>query len=173
MKLQSPTRASSIEGEQDQRSASHKASGFPKIKDTYDWFDAEAALAERPADFWTPHVKHRQEQDLSGLTLQASNNDILDNELETSKEVIEAIPQKQIRACPVHGALFAGLYGDTDLLPNPSQETGPMPIQRYVAEGLAERYALLSSNQTETGGEWARYSGCRCGVELIMTRSGV
>jgi hypothetical protein len=162
MALQSPNRTSSIEGEQDQRSASHRASGFPMNNEVNDWLDTEAALAEHPAGFWSEHVKHRQEQDLAGLTLQASNTNGLDNESETSKEVIEAMTQEQIWACPVHAAVLSRLYGDTDL-PNPSQEPAPMPIERYVAEGLAERYALLSLSQTETGGEWARYSACICG----------
>jgi hypothetical protein len=127
--------------------------------ETYDWLDTEAALAERPAGFWFEHVKHRQEQDLAGLTLQASNTNVLDNESETSKEAIEAMPQEQIWACPVHAAVLSRLSGDTDL---PNQEPAPMPIERYVAEGLAERYALLSLSQAETGGEWARYSACIC-----------
>jgi len=129
--------------------------------ETYDWFDAEAALAERAGGFWSGHAKHRQEQDLACLTLRASNTNVLDNESETSKEAIEAMPQEQIRACPVHAAVLSRLYGDTDL-PYPNEEQAPMPIERYVAEGLAERYALLSLSQTETGGEWARYSACIC-----------
>jgi hypothetical protein len=159
MTFQSPTRASSLEGEQDQQSASRRASDFPTMRDMYDWLDTDAAEAEHPVGFST---EHRQEQDLSGLTVQASTTNVLESKLDNSKEFIEAIPEEQIRVCPVHGALFGGLYGPT-VRPNPSQRTSHMPLERYVAEGLAERYALLSLNQMETGGEWARYSACLCG----------
>jgi hypothetical protein len=111
------------------------------------------------ADLPTDHVKHRQEQDLLGLTLQASNN----SEVGISESASQAVLEEKIAACPVHSTLLSGLQGDANALLG--QGAGPklIPIERYVAEGLAERYTLLSLSHSNTGAEWARYSSCLCG----------
>jgi hypothetical protein len=115
------------------------------------------------ADLSLECATNRREHDLLGLTLQTANGSVHDNERETSKTLIETIPRGQIRACPLHDALIAGLHGDEEFPPEPSQASGLMPMERYLAEDLAERCALLSLNHSEMGREWARYSGCLCG----------
>jgi hypothetical protein len=117
------------------------------------------------------HIIHGQEYDILGLTLQSSTSvSPHANELQTSNEALQPISHEQISACPVHSALVIGDHEEED--PDspdidsqrvlPCRGMGHTPIERYLAEGLAERYALFSPSQAETAGEWARYFGCLC-----------
>lgn len=104
-----------------------------------------------------------QEHDLLGLSSQTAGESVRDNETEIQKRFTETMHQEEIRSCPIHGALIARLHGDEDFPPKSSQASGLTPMERYLAEDLAERCAILSLSHSETGREWARYSGCLCG----------
>lgn len=62
-------------------------------------------------------------------------------------------------ACPYHRSIFQ----DPPTNPWPSQ--GLRPMDRYVAEGPSERYAILHRPNTE---EMSTPSGCRC-LELMQS----
>jgi hypothetical protein len=108
------------------------------------------------------HAVHRQQNDLFGLTLQTPNNSSSDDEMEISHTPLPAAPEEKITACAVHISLLAGLYADpaTSRAAAPGPNEMLIPMDRYLAEGLAERYALLGLGHEGTG---ARYSGCLCG----------
>jgi hypothetical protein len=110
---------------------------------------------------------YRPQHGLLGLALQTYNNGLPGNEVHASKEVIEATPhdQEQIpsRLCPIHKSLLAGIPLNMDAQPGQVTESKHTPMERYLAEGLVERYALFSIGMTNAGEEWARYSGCLCG----------
>jgi hypothetical protein len=109
---------------------------------------------------------HRPQHDLLGLALQIENNGSSGNKVHTSKEVIEATShdQEQVFAglCPMHEALLARVQSNMDGQPGQVRELKQIPMERYLAEDLEERYALFSLGPTSVGEEWARYSGCRC-----------
>jgi hypothetical protein len=159
---QSSSRPFSTRGDRDQQSASRRASNSPTIDEIYDWHSTDTSLAERGEVSRAESIKHQQRHDLLGLALQDSRDDLLDNELQSPKNSAESISQEQISACPVHGALLAELQDTTRHLSSQGQGMASMPMERFLAEGLAERYTLLKISQTETEGDWARYSACLC-----------
>jgi hypothetical protein len=113
---------------------------------------------------------HRQQNDLLGLTLQMPNTCLSNNETKISNASLQnaslqAASDEKIAACPVHNALHAKLHADTLTGNGTTSEPNRvlMPMKRYVAEGVEERYALFDVGQAESGGDWARYFGCLCG----------
>lgn len=108
---------------------------------------------DRLANSAMKHIAQRQEYDLLGLSLQIPGN-----------EIFQVPLRIQVSACPIHNALFQENLSSAI----PMQGSAAMSmlsftsIDRYLAEGLAERYAIYSASGT---GEWARYHGCQCAVE--------
>jgi hypothetical protein len=111
------------------------------------------------------HSVHRQQNDLLGLTLQTPNSSSSDDGMKNSHTPLLEVPEEKIAACAVHVALLAGLHAGpaTSRATAPGPKEMPIPMDRYLAEGLAERYALLGLGREGTGREGARYSGCLCG----------
>jgi hypothetical protein len=138
----------------------------------YDLLGTEFSAEDTPADpsmGYIAHAFHRQQNDLLGLTLQPFNNTIPDNEMKTSSTSLHnvslhAVPDEKIAACPVHRTLLAGLHAIavTSRATTSEPKSMLLPMELYLAESLAERYALVSVSHSETG-DWARYSGCLCG----------
>jgi hypothetical protein len=104
------------------------------------------------------YLAHQQEYDLLGLALQTSNNSQPANGVEPFKEGPKAESQGLVSTCPVHSAILS----NADILPTHVGELKHMPLDRYIAEGLVERYALLDVGPSDSGGQWARYSSCLC-----------
>jgi hypothetical protein len=108
-------------------------------------------------------VACEREYDLLGLALQTADGSIPNDEIDTAEALIETRHQGQMNVCPIQTALFAQLHNVEDNTPKSNQETAQLPMERYLLEGFAERYALVSIDQSGTGGDWAMYSDCRCG----------
>lgn len=105
------------------------------------------------------YLPYQQEYDLLGLALQLSNDSQTANGVEPFNEGPEARSQDLACACPVHSTIPS----NTEVLPAQAGELKHTPMNRYLAEGLAERYALFDIGPSDNGGQWARYSGCLCG----------
>jgi hypothetical protein len=111
----------------------------------------------------------RQQRDLLGLALQCSSTIANDKEykipIPQPQPQPQALPDEKIASCPVHRALLTGPPVDAAISDGPASDPKNtlMPMERYLAEGLAERYALFSFSYSETGREWARFSDCVCG----------
>ena len=165
-KLSSSPHISSKKGQQDPQSTSHKASDFATSNETHDLFDESFLNEEHPADLSTGQSSHRQQHDLLGLALQIDNSGLPGNKVHASNEVSEATPhdQEQVFAslCPMHKALLAGVQSSMDGQPGQARELKYIPMERYLAEDLEERYALFNLGRTSVGEEWVRYSGCLC-----------
>jgi hypothetical protein len=104
------------------------------------------------------HIKHRQEQDLLGLASNTFTSSLPNNETDSSDEVLKAISQDRISACPVHSVILS----NADALPAQAGEAKYVPMDRYLAEDLKERCAILNIGPSDSGGQWAIYSGCLC-----------
>jgi hypothetical protein len=149
--LSSSTCISSKKGEQ----------GFPKSSETDDSLDKELDTQNKDS-LWSCSKESRayqQEHDLLGLALITSNDSVPDSRVDSDKEGLEARTQDNISACPIHRSILSNV----EALPSQAGELKCMPMERFLAEGLAERYALLSPSYSNTGGEWTRYSACLCG----------
>lgn len=169
--VQSPTCPSSTRGEQDHQSTSDRASYSSAINETYGGPTTGTLLTDCLADMPVEYIKHKKSQDLLGLILKDHDGGILDSNIPSPQNVVEQIPQEQIIACPVHGALLRKLQGTTSHLLNPVQGMSMTPMGRYVAEGLEVRYALMNLSKNGTDMEWARYSGCLCGPDRLPHNS--
>jgi hypothetical protein len=101
------------------------------------------------------YSEDKQEQDHSGLTATTTHDVLPQNEVNDSDEVLGASPQNQATFCAVHHRIFS----NADKLPGREEQLKQLPMDRYLDEGLAERYAILS---LDDGGQWARYSSCVC-----------
>ncbi len=102
------------------------------------------------------HVNQRQEQDLLGLASETTNDaSWRRSESDSPDEVLGAVPRDQMSACPIHSRILSG----QEKRPVRGEQPVHMPMDRYLAEGLVERYALLS---LDDGEQWARYFHCVC-----------
>jgi hypothetical protein len=101
------------------------------------------------------YSKDKQEQDLLGLATTTIHDVLPRNEVNGSGEVLEASPQDQATFCAVHHSIFS----NADKLPGQEEQLKRLPMDRYLNEGFAERYAILS---LDDGRQWARYSSCVC-----------
>lgn len=115
---------------------------------------------ETSEDTSLQYNSHRQEQDLLGLILQPANERILDDYLRLWKAYMESKSHMQDPACSQHKVFCAWLQDTADPPPKVDHEMALLPMERYLVEGLTERYALFSVSQPATDGEWARYSAC-------------
>jgi len=139
--------------------------------------DLELAVQGSLVDSAMTYTVRRQEYYLRGLTLQSSNS-LPGNVMQTS----QGKPGNDLGAssglsntsipllnCPVHGGVLPGF--DTAALAFTSHGTAPayMPnqtaMERYLTEGLAERYTIVNLNESNTA-DWARCNGCTCGPNL-------
>jgi hypothetical protein len=103
-------------------------------------------------------LPYQQEYDLLGLILQASNDSQSGNGVEPFKESPEAGPQDLVSTCSVHSTILS----NAEVLPAQRGELKHMPMDRYRAEGPAERYSLFDIGPSDDDGQWARYSSCIC-----------
>jgi hypothetical protein len=120
------------------------------------------------ADVAMKHAVHRQEYYLQGLTLQSSNglpgvvmqtsHETLCNVLQAPNNTLNTSPSPN---CPVHNILLAEYHSRQ----GPAPLAGPIPMERYLEEGVADRYAIFNLNKSNTG-DWARYNGCTCRLDL-------
>jgi hypothetical protein len=139
---------SSKDGQQDSTTSNH----------TYDSIDNELNTEDEDnqEDCAKKHHASQQEYDLLGLALQTSTNRLPSNEADTSNVAPQA--QGHQSACPIH----SGFLSNADAVPIQAGELKQLPMDRYLAEGLAERYALLSIGPSENEGQWARYAVWTC-----------
>jgi hypothetical protein len=130
--------------------------------DTYDLINNELNTQDEDnqEDCLEKHVTYQQKYDLLGLALQTPTSSLTSNEAETSNAALQAMPQGHLHTCPIP----SGILSSADVLHGQAGEPKQLPIDRYLAEGLAERYALVNISPSDTGGQWARYSGCLCGL---------
>ena len=104
------------------------------------------------------YLPYQQEYDLLGLVLQDSNNSQPSNGVEPFKESPEAGSQDVVSTCPIHSTTLS----NAEVLPAQGGELKHMPMDRYLAEDLAERYSLFDIGPSDNDGQWARYSSCLC-----------
>jgi hypothetical protein len=138
----------------------------------YELLGTDSSAEDTPADPSMGYIArafHRQQNDLLGLTLQPFNNTIPDNEMKISSTFLhnnslQAVPDEKIAACPFHRTLLVGFHAIavTSRATTSDPKSMLLPMERYLAESLAERYALVSISHLEIE-DWARYSGCLCG----------
>jgi hypothetical protein len=172
-----PTHVSSPVVDQDLKPTSHRAvdSLIINMADESDdlqsaTFSNEDTLAD-PSTGDITYSADRQQHDLLGLSLQTAINGLSNNETKAPNNsfhntALQAVLGEKVAACPVHKTLLAGFHASavTGGATTSEPKSKLMPMGRYLAEGLEERYALVSVSQSETGGEWARYySACLCG----------
>lgn len=138
--------------------------------------DLELTVQDPLADSVMTYTVRRQEYYLRGLTLQSSTS-LPGNVMQTSHGKpgddleVPGIPNVSISPlnCPVHGGILTGF--DTAALAFTRHRTTPAympnqtPIERYLTEGLAERYTIVNLNESNTA-DWARCNGCTCGPNL-------
>jgi hypothetical protein len=123
-----------------------------------------------PSTQYIAHAAHRQHHDLLGLILPAPNNHPLDHETNISYTPAQITNDEKIVACPVHGTLSAGFYADDAIRYENAavykSASTPLlaPMDRYVAEGLAERYTLVKVGYPGTGREFSR---CLCETSAL------
>jgi hypothetical protein len=156
---------SSKKGDKDQDGLNNRTSGFSTDSKTQGSSNAELSTKESPKDHPMEMTTHDQKHDLLGLALHNS----------TSQGVHSPSFEHVISICPVHSIAITDDHGDENFdasVTSSQQEAASshaethMPIERYLAEGVAERYAILSleENGTERRGGSEGYSrGCLCG----------
>ncbi len=90
-----------------------------------------------------------------GLALQTFNDGVTGSEKNNSSSPLEGVTEELNSACPIHSALLAALNAATVTSGGITSELEGTfkPIDRYLAEGIEERYALLSVSDSDTGGE--------------------
>jgi len=165
------TRLLSPSIEEDVQGASHRDQNLPlgNIADEFlEEPDSELAIQGSMADSTTQYIVYRQNYYLQGLTLQSSNS--------LSGNVIKYLhgtPSNDLGApngfpnsspfpnCLVHSALLTWYWPRQ----GPASLPGTVPMKRYLTEDLAERYVIFSFNQLDIG-NWARYNGCICELDL-------
>jgi hypothetical protein len=130
--------------------------------DTYDLINNELNTQDEDnqEDCLEKHLTYQQKYYLLGLALQTPTSSLTSNEAETSNAALQAIPQGHMHTCPI----LSGILSSADALHGQAGGLKQSPIDRYLAEDLAERYALVDISPSDTGWQWARYSGCRCGL---------
>ncbi len=169
------TPISSTAGDRGQQSVNCKvsASNFPASNRTHDSLDKELPTQEVGAHVSINHFSRTPGQDLLGQTQQTSSNRNCDDEEHRFKDVVETISSDQewmsAASCPVHKAFLAGVHSKMDAQPGQAGELKHMPMDRYLAEGVTERYALFSLSSTSAGEDWARYSECICAPRGFAT----
>jgi hypothetical protein len=99
---------------------------------------------------------YQHEYNLLGLALQTPTTSLPGNKKDTSETTPQAIFQVHKSTCPVHSRTLASAEGQVVQLEE-------APLDRYLAEGLSERYALVNISTSDAVWEWARYSDCLCG----------
>jgi hypothetical protein len=139
-------------------SLSARVQESPSSNETNNSFGIGFSTQDHLCDSSTEHLKHRQKQDLLGLEPETFTNSVPDIEADSSDEVLEAIPQDQISACSVHSSILS----NADALPGKAGEIKYAPMDRYLAEGITERYALFNIGSSGSGGQWTRYFSCLC-----------
>lgn len=107
------------------------------------------------------HLSYQQEHDLLGLAVQTSITSLPDNTVGASNAELHVTPQDQISSCPMHSRILA----TADVLSSNTGEVKQMPIDRYLAEDLSDRNALLNLDPSDSAWQWARYCGCLCGKQ--------
>ena len=111
-------------------------------------------------------ISHRQEHDLFGLSLQPEKDNLRGKDEYTAIEVTSDTSydgdKSLSHACPIHQILLAELRSDTYSKLGQDRIPADLPMERYLAEGPAERYALFRMDVLNSGEDWARYTKCLC-----------
>jgi hypothetical protein len=108
------------------------------------------------------YLAYQHEYHLLGLAVQTSTTSLLDDKIDTSETAPQAIFQVHKSICLVHSRTFASAEGQAVRLEK-------APLDRYLAEGLSERYALVNISTSDAVWKWARYSDCLCGESVMAT----
>jgi hypothetical protein len=123
------------------------------IRGQYDTQDKDALCFHTRED-----LSSQQQQDLLGLALQTSASRVTDDEMETPHEGPCAIDEDHIPTCPIHRSILLNTI--IPIIPEGEQMVAPM--DRYLGEGIQERYALIHYRASDSEELWARYKDCRC-----------
>jgi hypothetical protein len=102
------------------------------------------------------YLPYQHEYNLLGLALQTSTTSLLGNKKDTSEAAPQAIFQVHKSTCPALSHTLASAEGEVVQLEE-------APLDRYLAEGLSERYALVNISTSDAVWKWARYPDCLCG----------
>lgn len=150
---------SSKEGQQDPTTSNHSYDSIGNELNTEDKDNQE--------DCSKKNLAYQQDNDLLGLALQTSATNLPGNEMNTSNATLEAMSQGHIYTCLIHTSILS----NAALLPSQSEELKQLPMNRYLAEDLSQRYALVNISRSGSGEQWARYPGCLCGQQLLVLNS--
>jgi hypothetical protein len=129
-----------------------------------------SSTTEGNSAFRNPNVArvHNSKHDLPEMQLQnpstpTETSTQLSTRIQCNK--LEALKQSPTTTCPIHSVLLAEYSADAYTPPtqSPTPLGGLTPMERYLAEGEAERYSLYGHSQSGTG-DWRRYILCCCGV---------
>lgn len=107
------------------------------------------------------HFAYGYEHRMLDISLRTSNS-MPDNYVAGRKVLPNtSASHSQISICPIHASLLENQGHASSTLRGRRKAPVPRPIDRYLAEGPAQRYAIVNFNAPDTG-EWTRYSKCRC-----------
>jgi len=122
----------------------------------YTQYGAEETVGLEPqrpsADILSTYRSNREEHKLLGVGSQ----------FQTGNAQYESRPARVDEAytCPYHGPMFQ------ERLMNSRSSHGLGPMDRYLAEGPSERYAIIA--RPDASGTLSRYNGCRC-IEMMQS----
>jgi len=155
----------------------HSALEIPTATQTQPPSSTEFSTEKHSANYPQENSLQDQIHDLLDPTSpNATSTKLHSNSLQVSSQGVHSLSLEHvISICPVHSTATTDDHGDEnfDASATSSQQeaasihaTAHMPIERYLAEGVAERYAILSFQEkgTERRGGCEGYSrGCLCG----------
>jgi len=87
------------------------------------------------------YSKDKQDQDLLGLIAITAHDILPIDEVDSFDEALKSPPWNHATICAVHGSNFF----NADKLPGQKDQLKQLPMDRYLDEGLAERYAISQS----------------------------
>jgi hypothetical protein len=120
-----------------------------------DMFGTALGIANELCKSSTQYNKHRQDQDLMGTSSGTLHDSLSSDQVDKFLEATKTASQDCVSTCPIHNSVLS----NAEKMPGQGPQLKHLPIDRYLAEGLEERYTLL---KLDDEAQWARYSGCIC-----------
>jgi len=138
-----------------QSSLSVKAPESVPSEEIIDMFGTTLSIVNELCESSTQHNKHRQDQDLMGISSGTLHNNLSNDQVDKFVEATKEASQDCMLICPIHNNVLS----NAEKMPGQGAQFKHLPIDRYLAEGLEERYTLL---KLDDEAQWARYFECIC-----------
>jgi hypothetical protein len=138
----------------DRTSTNHRTSNLFKSNNaggSYDLIGIEfinKGASTNPLIYHTTYATYRY-RDLLGLSMQSSNCLLNCTDGKVSNIILQVMLEQKMTPCPRHSALLSRFPTDPSISHDPPSDL--TPIERHLAEGIAERCALFAVNNSETG----------------------